>query len=91
MTLQGITPNLGTPNQAPGGVSLTTTTAGPGGTKPGFLQQLAAGESGWAIVIGFGIGIFAGNTQFAPLVAGVLGVGILYQLINIVQGKKVSG
>lgn len=49
---------------------------------------LDVATGGWAIVIGLGIGILLGGTQFGPLVAGVIGVGIIYQLVNLVGGTK---
>lgn len=67
---------------APAAPTLTST-----GAAPGSKTWLDYITGGWAIVAGFGIGILLGTTQFAPLVAGVLGVGILYQLVNVVQGK----
>lgn len=65
--------------------SSTTSTTSPGKTGSGGWESYITG--GWAIVVGFGIGILLGATQFAPLVAGVIGVGLIYQLVNVVQGK----
>jgi len=54
------------------------------GSTAGLLTKLS---SGWAIVIGVSIGTLLGGTVIGPLIAGVVGVGLIFQLTQLVQGK----
>lgn len=73
---------VGGSGKAPTAPNLTGT-----GAAPASKTSIDFFTGGWAIVIGFGIGILLGNTQIGPLVAGVLGIGLIYQLVNLVEGK----
>lgn len=73
---------------APSAPSAPNTQLTATGASPGSKTYLDYLTGGWPIVVGFGIGILLGQTQFGVLVAGVIGVGLIFQLDKLVTGKR---
>ncbi|MGD0220589.1 MAG: hypothetical protein ABSC73_09080 [Acidimicrobiales bacterium] len=64
---------------------MATLTSAPVSTAAKDLQTLTTG--GWAILVALLGGLALAETPLGPVVAGILGVGILYQLTTVVQGS----
>jgi hypothetical protein len=65
--------------------TVATLTSAPVSTAAKDLQTLTTG--GWAILVALLGGLALAETPLGPVVAGILGVGILYQLTTVVQGS----
>jgi hypothetical protein len=65
--------------QGPGGTSGTTAAK----KQTSATNPLAKATPGWGYVLAGGLIIAGSGTRFAPLIAGFVGVAILYQLSAI--------
>lgn len=58
-------------------------------TGPGETGSIAfsATTQGWYITAAIAVSVVLANTPAGPLLLGVLGIGLLYQINQLVQGK----
>ena len=67
---------------APGG-SFVTQNPKTGNTLIGAVEL----TSGWYVFLACGTGILLSNTKIAPVIAGILGVALLYQFQQLLVGN----